>query len=228
MDPSYHKWVTDLQALGVEALNQVPPAPFRASLTGAINAIVAHAARLVCTDPNVAVPPAAVAAPEISEMDIEGAFDPSGEKGKIVREWNLELVIYTDGSCHPNPGPCGWGIVVFDADGTELHSSSHAGEVKGTNNYAEYKGVIQALEFIREMKIDASCVEIRSDSQLVVKQLTGAFRVGAKLKPLFDEAKAVLEEIGDVIFKFVSGVDNKAHEYAERGQQLARSRLGDK
>lgn len=76
------------------------------------------------------------------------------------------LKIYTDGSCHPNPGPGGWGFVVYDQEGKEIHAA-RAGRVPTTSNTMEMHAVLEALVWAR----GRPC-EIWTDSQWVVDALT--------------------------------------------------------
>jgi ribonuclease HI len=91
------------------------------------------------------------------------------------------LVIYTDGASLGNPGPMGIGIVVY-RDGIRVEElSEYIG--KGTNNIAEYTAVIKALETAHSM--GEMEVHIKSDSQLVIRQLNNEYKVkDVKLKPL--------------------------------------------
>jgi ribonuclease HI len=91
------------------------------------------------------------------------------------------LVIYTDGACFGNPGPMGIGIVIY-ADGKIVREiSEYIGE--GTNNIAEYSALIRALKEVK--KLGEREVVIRTDSQLLVRQLSGEYKIkNKKLKEL--------------------------------------------
>lgn len=90
-----------------------------------------------------------------------------------------KIVIHTDGGARGNPGPAGIGAVITDIDGNVLKEiSQYIGEQ--TNNYAEYEALIHALSVAREMfgkKIYDMQISVYMDSELVVRQLTGAYRV---------------------------------------------------
>ena len=90
-----------------------------------------------------------------------------------------KLIIYTDGGARGNPGPAGIGAVITDINGNVLKEiSKYIGEQ--TNNYAEYEALIHALAVLREMfdeKIHDMQISVYMDSELVVRQLTGAYRV---------------------------------------------------
>jgi len=100
------------------------------------------------------------------------------------------LVLRTDGAARGNPGPSAAGVVVEDARGKAL---VRRGVLlgRGTNNEAEYRALIAALE--EAAGLDVREVEARSDSQLLVMQVNGQYRVkAANLKPLFAKVRALL------------------------------------
>jgi len=104
-----------------------------------------------------------------------------------------EILIYCDGGSRGNPGPAAIGAVVLDP-GTEpptrLATVSERIGV-ATNNVAEYRAVIAALE--RAAPYEASTVHVRADSMLVIRQLEGVWRVKqSHLRPLYDQARALL------------------------------------
>lgn len=94
-----------------------------------------------------------------------------------------KLIIYTDGGARGNPGPAGIGVVIYDAARQEVATvSKHLGVA--TNNQAEYRAVIAALEKARA--IGGQELEFYLDSELVVKQLKREYKVKNKdLAPLF-------------------------------------------
>ncbi len=83
------------------------------------------------------------------------------------------LVIYTDGACFGNPGPMGIGIVIYRDDVRVEELSEYIGV--GTNNIAEYTAVIKALETAHSMGENE--VHLKSDSQLIIRQLNGEYKV---------------------------------------------------
>ena len=97
------------------------------------------------------------------------------------------LVIFTDGAAAPNPGPAAIGAIIKDEQGKLLaRISQRIG--RATNNQAEYRAIIAALE--KAVSLGAKHVEVNSDSELVVKQINGKYRVKkATLKPLYQEVK---------------------------------------
>ena len=95
----------------------------------------------------------------------------------------MKLIAYADGASRGNPGPSSFGVVVYDEAGKELHRSSRA-LGRATNNQAEYRGAIAALE--AALGLGASEVELRMDSELIVRQLSGRYRVkNPGLAPLY-------------------------------------------
>ena len=99
-------------------------------------------------------------------------------------EW---LTAHCDGGSRGNPGPSGYGAVIEDAQGRVLARLS---EFLGrqTNNYAEYAGLIAVLKWANEN--GAKCLRVVSDSELMVKQMKGLYKVkNPGLLPLWDEAK---------------------------------------
>jgi len=91
--------------------------------------------------------------------------------------------IYTDGASRGNPGPAGIGILIIDEKGSENKKiSEYIGET--TNNIAEYRALLRAVEECERRKINS--VEFFSDSQLLVNQLNKAYKVTNEgLKPLY-------------------------------------------
>jgi len=94
-----------------------------------------------------------------------------------------KLTVYADGGARNNPGPAGIGAVLLDEKGNEVAAiSKYIGET--TNNQAEYKAVLAALE--KAAELGARELEVYLDSELVVRQLNGEYKVKNKdLAPLF-------------------------------------------
>ena len=101
------------------------------------------------------------------------------------------VTIYTDGSAMPNPGPAGIGVVILDESNAVVFEASHA-IGWATNNQAEYRAVIKGLE--QAARLGAEHVELRSDSELLVRQVKGEYRVkNPGLKPLCDQTLRLLQ-----------------------------------
>jgi probable phosphoglycerate mutase len=91
--------------------------------------------------------------------------------------------LYADGASRGNPGPAAIGAVIIDEQEREVHRLSQT-IGRATNNVAEYRGAIAVLE--AALALGASHVELRMDSQLVVRQLDGRYKVrNPALKKLF-------------------------------------------
>jgi ribonuclease HI len=96
-----------------------------------------------------------------------------------------KALIFTDGGAEPNPGPGGIGVVIRDRQGETVTTISRSvGRV--TNNQAEYMAVITALEKALSLGFDE--VEMRADSELIVRQINGRYKVrNSNLKPLYQK-----------------------------------------
>lgn len=127
--------------------------------------------------------------------------------------------VWFDGASRGNPGPMAGGAVVeIDGESTVLHGTPG----HGTNNEAEYEGLILGLEHARQAGADT--VEVRGDSQLVIRQLDGRYRVRKDhLVPLHARAKRLLEPFRQVHLQWVPRGDNAA---ADRAANEALDRAG--
>ena len=102
----------------------------------------------------------------------------------------MKLVIHVDGGARGNPGPAAIGVVVSDPDGEVVEELAEPIGVT-TNNVAEYRAVLRALE--RAAALGATELELVGDSELVARQLTGAYKVKhPSMKPLHAQALAAL------------------------------------
>jgi len=91
-----------------------------------------------------------------------------------------------DGGSRGNPGPAAWGVAIFDEH--DECTGGHSGALgRATNNVAEYHGLLEALKLAEEHGAEA--VDLRADSELIVRQVEGRYRVrNAALRPLYEEA----------------------------------------
>ena len=120
-----------------------------------------------------------------------------------------ELVVYCDGGARGNPGPAAIGAVVLDPSTEPPARLATVSERIGvaTNNVAEYRALVAALEAAREFP--ARRIRIRADSQLLVRQLEGRYRVKQPhLKPFFERAKELLAEYESVDLAHVPREEN--------------------
>ena len=111
------------------------------------------------------------------------------------------IVAYIDGGARGNPGPAGYGVRLESPDGTvidELHGALGI----ATNNVAEYNGLLAALRWA--VQHDARELQIRSDSELLVKQMLGQYKIKHPgLQPLAAQARLLLMQLGRVAFEHV-------------------------
>ena len=123
----------------------------------------------------------------------------------------MRAKLFTDGGARGNPGPAAAAFVLEAEDGTVLDARGEAIGV-ATNNVAEYRALVAGLE--RALEAGVSELEVVSDSELVVKQMQGEYRVKNKgLQPLFAEASRLACEIGAVTY---TAVRREHNELADR------------
>jgi ribonuclease HI len=109
-------------------------------------------------------------------------------------------IIHVDGGSRGNPGPAGYGFVILRDGRPPVRGNGRL--ACATNNVAEYTGLIQALAKARELGLTE--VLVRSDSELLVKQMTGQYRVkNEQLRELFLKAKELAEALGAVRYVHV-------------------------
>ncbi|MBW7905558.1 MAG: reverse transcriptase-like protein [Phycisphaerae bacterium] len=134
----------------------------------------------------------------------------------------MSLVIHIDGGARGNPGPAGAGVVIRAEDGHPIHE---AGYFLGTqtNNAAEYLALIRALQ--RASRCDPQPIAICSDSELLVRQLTGQYRVkNPTLQQLFHEVQVLLLRVSCWTMKHVRREHNRR---ADELANLAMDRMAD-
>jgi len=120
-----------------------------------------------------------------------------------------EVLIYADGGARGNPGPAAIGAVVLDPSTDPPTRLAAVSETIGvaTNNVAEYRALVAGLEAARPLR--ARRARIRLDSQLLVRQLEGSYRVKQPhLRPYFERAKELLKEYDDVDIAHVPREEN--------------------
>jgi ribonuclease HI len=121
------------------------------------------------------------------------------------------IIAYIDGGARGNPGPAGFGVRIEGADGT-LVEEFHDAIGLATNNIAEYRGLIAALEWARAH--GEKELLIRSDSLLLVQQMLGNFKVKHPgLQPLHAKARLLAHEVGRVRYEHVR---REANRHADR------------
>jgi len=134
-----------------------------------------------------------------------------------------KIIVYTDGASRGNPGPSAIGVAIClppaasakagDANGRVLKEYSKA-IGKATNNEAEYQAVIFALKKIKALfgkkKVKDYEIEVKSDSQLLVSQLKGEYKLKEPhIQKLFIQVWNLMTDLGKVDFKYIPREENK-------------------
>jgi ribonuclease HI len=119
----------------------------------------------------------------------------------------VKAKLFTDGGARGNPGPAAYGYVLEADDGTLL--AAHGERIGiATNNVAEYSALIAGLEKALELAVPE--VEVISDSELLVKQMNGEYRVkNEALRELSARASQLARQIGDVSYRAVRREHNE-------------------
>ena len=150
--------------------------------------------------------------PDISEEEITGASD-------IKKDADL-IVVNVDGASKGNPGESGIGVAIFDKD---LNLINEACDYLGvaTNNVAEYKALLLGIKL--STKYNAKRILFKADSELMVKQIKGEYRVkNAQLKLLFTEAQGLLKKLPNWKIMHVPREENKeADLLANKGVEMS-------
>lgn len=136
---------------------------------------------------------------------------------------------FIDGGARGNPGPAGYGVRIERPDGT-LVAELHGALGLETNNVAEYHGLIAALTYL----IEHGCrtADILSDSELLVRQMRGEYRVkNTGLKPLFEQARGLVGQLERVRIAHVRRAENTeadrlANLAMDDAERMASERLG--
>ena len=117
--------------------------------------------------------------------------------------WTLQA----DGAARGNPGPAAWGVAVLDETGECV--GGHSGYLgRATNNVAEYHGLVEALKLAASSGADE--VSIQADSQLIVRQIEGDYRVKhPDLKPLYRAAMDLISGFRSFRIRHVPREENK-------------------
>lgn len=135
----------------------------------------------------------------------------------------MGLIIHIDGGSRGNPGPAGAGVVIHREDGALIHESAHfLGEQ--TNNAAEYLALILALR--RATRCESKAIRVNSDSQLLVRQITGEYQVkNPKLLEFYEQAQLLLIKIQRWTMRHIprehnSCADKLANMAMDRGESV--------
>jgi ribonuclease H / adenosylcobalamin/alpha-ribazole phosphatase len=119
----------------------------------------------------------------------------------------VKVIVEADGGSRGNPGPAGYGSVVWTADHETVLAESKQAIGSATNNVAEYRGLIAGLE--EAVKVGATEVDVRMDSKLVVEQMSGRWQVKhPDLKVLMEQARSLAATIGRVDYAWIPRAEN--------------------
>ncbi len=118
-----------------------------------------------------------------------------------------KAVIKTDGRSQGNPGPAAIGATIKDEQGRLIASISQS-IGRATNNQAEYRAIIASLERAIELGVDH--IDMRSDSELVVEQINGRYRVkNTALRPLYLQVKILQSQLKNFTITHIPREQNK-------------------
>jgi ribonuclease HI len=138
------------------------------------------------------------------------------------------LVAHSDGGARGNPGPAGYGVVIQDESGRKVAAlSEYLG--RQTNNFAEYQGLIAALEYA--LQHGPKALKVISDSELLVRQIKGIYKVkNATLKDLHARAKELIRQldwfsIGHALREHNQEADLLANEAMDKGTGRSTTRV---
>ena len=121
----------------------------------------------------------------------------------------MKVAIEADGGSRGNPGPAGYGAVVRDRAGGDVLLERYGALGVTTNNVAEYTGLIEGLKAAAEL--NATEVEVRMDSKLVVEQMSGRWQIkNPGLRPLAAEAATLVSKFDRVTFEWIPRDRNRA------------------
>jgi ribonuclease HI len=116
------------------------------------------------------------------------------------------LTIYTDGAARGNPGPAAFAYVITRPGHAAVEEHGCLGDA--TNNVAEYTALVKALDRAREL--GGRRIHVHSDSELVIKQMLGHYKVKHEgLRPLYEEAKHLSSDFDTVTFRHVRREENR-------------------
>ncbi|HEV2462293.1 MAG TPA: ribonuclease HI family protein [Acidobacteriaceae bacterium] len=124
------------------------------------------------------------------------------------------ITAFCDGGSRGNPGPAGFGVYIEGSNGEKIAELSEYLGIR-TNNYAEYSGLLAALEFA--LRYDHPRLRVISDSELMVKQIKGQYRVKSlDLRPLYEEAN-----------RRIAGLDSFQIQHVLRNKNAEADRLAN-
>ncbi|MGM0440833.1 MAG: ribonuclease HI family protein [Elusimicrobiota bacterium] len=123
------------------------------------------------------------------------------KKNKISKK-DKGYVMYADGASWGNPGPSSLGVVLYNATEEEIYKS---GVFLGhtTNNVAEYRAIEEGL--LRSVDLGVKNLKVYSDSQLIIRQLNGKYKVNnLNLKKIYNRIKKVEKDFNSINYEFLN------------------------
>lgn len=121
----------------------------------------------------------------------------------------MSIVVFTDGGARNNPGPAGAGGVIYENGEKKAEFAQFLGD-KQTNNWAEYEAVVIALGKLLEMGLRDHDIQFKLDSQLVVEQISGNWKIKEPtLRSQAGKVHSLLKDFGNVTFTHVPREENK-------------------
>ncbi|MDR0454357.1 MAG: ribonuclease HI family protein [Deferribacteraceae bacterium] len=131
----------------------------------------------------------------------------------------MKYKIYSDGAARGNPGPAGAGYVVYDETGVQVYSETIP-LGRTTNNIAEYTAILEAAKYIKSL--NPVKVDFMLDSELVVRQLSGQYKVRANhLLPLYHELKSILAGLNCNCLHIPREQNKAADKLANKGADMS-------
>lgn len=119
----------------------------------------------------------------------------------------LKAILYTDGGARGNPGPAGFGALLFSED-HKLIDFTGGYEAHATNNFAEYSALLIGLKLAQKKGV--TNLECRLDSELVVKQLKGEYKIkDENIKNFYKKINELIIDFKSISFKHIPREDNK-------------------
>ena len=129
-------------------------------------------------------------------------------KNTMTSSWTETVFIYTDGASRGNPGPSALGLQVLNSEKKLIYEEGVYLK-QGTNNFAEYSAVVYALELAVKHRVQE--LYLFSDSQLLIRQLEGKYRVKSpNIKPLFQKCLTLIKSISKTHFQHIPREQNTA------------------
>ncbi|PIR86278.1 ribonuclease H [Candidatus Kaiserbacteria bacterium CG10_big_fil_rev_8_21_14_0_10_43_70] len=120
-----------------------------------------------------------------------------------------DIIAYTDGGSRHNPGKAGIGVVIYEGEKKLAELSEYVGVQ--TNNWAEYEALIRALKKIKQLGLKNRSVEVRMDSELIVKQINKEYQI--KEETLWEQYMSVhnmlVKDFKDITFVHIPREKNK-------------------